>query len=219
MNDEIKQYFNQYINKIGIENFNYKQEGEHNYIVSTFYCGLDYASESGFESDAFKSFIDTLMYKVSKYEELTEKSLLIADDIGEALLLVEKNFSHSKLFELLKKTNLKLTDEQHWQLIIDTWTMQEFNTYNGKDKVWRKIFNLKKPIKKLTEKLPEKFTAYRAGEQNGFSWTLSKDKAMWFCNRFKEQFGNIPFFEREFTRDDALFYTYERNEKEVVILS
>jgi len=32
------------------------------------------------------------------------------------------------------------------------------------------------------------------------------------------QFGNIPFLEKTFKRDDVIFYTNIRNEKEVVIL-
>ena len=219
MNIDKKKYFSKYIDKIGIENFEYTTINNNNFIKSTFFCGIDYTSTFGFESDQFKNLINLLMTRVSKYEDYLNKNIIVNDDVENALLLVDKNFLHHQLLQILSKNNTQLNLNEHWELIINNWTLQEFTSFNEKGDVWRKIFKLKKPIAKLVEKLPDKFIAYRAGDENGFSWTLSKEKALWFQNRFKEQFGVIPFLEKEYLRENVLFYTNIRKEEEVVIVS
>ncbi len=56
-------------------------------------------------------------------------------------------------------------------------------------------------------------------EDFGFSWTLDKNIAKWFAERYlNENDKLIPVvFEREISKDEIIWVLLERNEKEVVI--
>lgn len=69
------------------------------------------------------------------------------------------------------------------------------------------------------EELPEKVTIYRGIRDEkyikGFSWTVSKDKGIWFAKRFDTD--NQILLETVIDKKDILCYTDERDEKEVII--
>ena len=133
-------------------------------------------------------------------------------------MLVEKQYYDEELVELINNDKLNVSDEDFWQIVIDIWVRQELNSDGSRKRNWKKIFTHRPTVPSLTAELPDTFVAFRAGKEDGFSWTLDKAKAEWFHNRFRMQFGDIPFLERTFSKEDALFYTNQRQEQEIVII-
>lgn len=68
------------------------------------------------------------------------------------------------------------------------------------------------------EKLPDTFTVYRGLQENaqedGLSWTLSKDVAEWFANRFDNE-GKI--IEKVIHKSEVIAYFNDRDEEEIVL--
>lgn len=214
MNDKQRKFWGPYIMAIGFENF--YTNGM--FIQSKHYCGMDISLAEGAEEFG-ASQLEALIRKHSTYKELLTKKSLNNDDLGEIFSwLVEKSFFDDELVNLINNHKLDVTDEEYWELVKGIWSRQEFNTDGKRKKNWKLIFNHRPSIPSLTEELPDRFTAYRAGKEDGFSWTLDKETAEWFHNRFKSQFGNIPFLTKPFTKEDVVFYTNSRNEQEVVIV-
>jgi hypothetical protein len=88
--------------------------------------------------------------------------------------------------------------------------------YQDKEHHFAYLFGLIPTIKRLTKPLPKgKFTIYRGGHPDGDSWTLDQQKAEWFANRFPWSGGKV--YEKTVTSDQVLFYTDERDEKEVLL--
>jgi len=214
MNDKQIKFWTPYITAIGVENFYSKGM----FIQSKHYCGMDISQAKGAEQFG-ASQLEVMIRKHNMYQDLLKKSSLSNDDLSEIFSwLIEKAFFDNELVYLIKNHKLDITDDEYWELVKDIWCRQELNTNGSRKSNWRKIFDHRPKLASLTKELPDKFTAYRAGEADGFSWTLNIETAEWFHNRFKSQFGNIPFLTKEFIKDDAIFYTNDRGEQEVVIL-
>lgn len=68
------------------------------------------------------------------------------------------------------------------------------------------------------EKLPDTFTVYRGLQENaqedGLSWTLSKDVAEWFANRFDNE-GEV--IEKVIHKSEVIAYFSDRDEEEIVL--
>ena len=211
------EFWKPYIDLIGYENFTIKR-GRHmqmDFVRSKHYVGLD-ASTLGKSGEAHRT---VAIHRANEYQQLLQRNSLSADDIEFIFVaLVDKAYFDTELVFLLTEHNSQLSDEEYWNLVIDIWCRQEFNTAGGRGDNWRAIFNHRARPMNLTADLPESFTAYRAGEETGFSWTLDETVADWFRQRFEEQFGDVPMHKRSFNRSDAIFYTNSRNEQEVVIL-
>ena len=214
MNDKQLKFWGPYIKAIGFDNF--FTNGM--FIQSKHYCGMDISQAEGAEQFG-ASQLEAMIRKHTMYQDLLKKPSLNNDDLSEIFSwLVEKAFFDNELVTLITNHKLEITDEEYWDLVKGIWSRQEFNTDGNRKKNWKKIFSHRPKLPSLTEELPDRFTAYRAGKADGFSWTLDKKTAEWFHNRFKSQFGNIPFLTKPFTKEDAVFYTNDRNEKEVVII-
>ena len=71
---------------------------------------------------------------------------------------------------------------------------------------------------KVYENLPDTFTVYRGLQENaqedGLSWTLSKDVAEWFASRFEND-GEI--IERKIYKSEVIAYFNDRDEEEIVL--
>lgn len=214
MSIEKIQFWMPYITQIPIDQFAYNE-----YIVrSKHYAGAD-ISNPNYPKEYAVSTLNMILKRVSEYKEIIAKPKISIDDMWYVLVtLIDKSFIDDVMIELINTKRLDVSDEEFWDVVVSNWTRQEFNTCGQRAKNWRKIFAHRPRPSSLTSGLPETFTAYRAGKPNGFSWSLSKEKALWFHRRFATEFGNIPFLERKFKRCDAEFYTNSRGEQEVVIL-
>lgn len=214
MNEKLRKFWGPYIAAIGSKNF--YTNGM--FIQSKHYCGMDISLAEGAEQFA-SSQLQAIMRRHDLYKEVIAKGTLKEEDLSFIFMsLVEKSFFDDELVYLIDNHKLDVTDEEYWEIIKSVWSRQELNTDGNRKKTWRKVFSFRPPVQSLTNDLPDQFTAYRAGKEDGFSWTLSKEVAEWFQQRFKAQFGKVPFLERTFKRSDVVFYTNDRNEQEVVIL-
>lgn len=217
LTDDQYKFWKPYIDLIGDQNFTIEtgRHGLMDIVVSKHYVGLD-ASKLGKNGEPNRT---VAIHRANEYQQLLKKKSLTADDIDAIFTgLVEKAYFDTELVFLLTEHNTQLSDEEYWNLVIDCWCRQEFTTEGGRGDNWRAIFNHRARPTILTAELPESFTAYRAGEETGFSWTLDESVADWFRQRFEDQFGDVPMHKRIFNRSDAVFYTNRRNENEVVIL-
>ena len=79
---------------------------------------------------------------------------------------------------------------------------------------------MSKEDRKYFDSLPEQVVVYRGYLQGknktGFSYTLNKERAEWFANRFS---GDGKVYERTVRKDKIVAYTNRRDEQEVIILS
>ena len=212
MNKKQANFWAPYITLIGDKNFQINGE----LVKSKFYTGIDASQAAGDEYT-----VNSCIWKYNEYNQILEKTVILESDLNKIFgYIVDKNYFDEELIYLHSNYQVQQTIKEHWDLIISCWRRQEFNTSSKKRKDnWKKIFALRETIPSLTDQLPDTFTAYRAGNPDGFSWTLNKEQAIWFHNRFKNQFGNIPFLQNTFDKKDVVFYTDGRREQEVVILT
>ena len=190
-----------YISLIGEENFH--TDGID--VNTKFYCGPDFSQDDEKES-YISGRLQRILYRHEKYVEETANATLTYSNLNFIFnSLIEKQFLDVELLHLIKNRELDITDEEYWTLVESIWTRQEFNSSADRKSRWEKIFSFRDKVPSLTEQLPDTFTAYRAGELDGFSWSLSKDVAQWFQERFRAEFGEIPLNEKIFSKsDDAL---------------
>ena len=101
-----------------------------------------------------------------------------------------------------------------WELLMDLWTDSEA-IHCEKERDFAYLFRLVPTTKKLTQALPKgRFKVFRGGHPGGDSWTLDRNKATWFAGRFGKAHG---VHEQWITKQNALFYTNERSEQEVLL--
>lgn len=106
-------------------------------------------------------------------------------------------FRHERPYRLqaFEKCAGELSPSEYWELLASIWTDSE-NIWENKG-LWRKLWTAKLPDKESAmdqdeldrlASLPQELTIYRGSNrstnQKGLSWTLSRDKAKWFANRF-----------------------------------
>tara|TARA_Y100000768_G_scaffold386284_1_gene374323 strand:+ start:583 stop:1050 length:468 start_codon:yes stop_codon:yes gene_type:complete len=130
------------------------------------------------------------------------------------------------LWDLLPNYQKTLTDNEHWQIIINTWSMSEHNSQiHNRDK-WIDILTLRNPIKYFKKNLGYSTKVYRAGNKNGFSWTLNRDKAIEFQKRYttnnpiyySKESKDVQIISKQVQYDDVKFYNNLRDEEEIVII-
>ena len=130
------------------------------------------------------------------------------------------------LWDLLPNYQKFLTDKEHWQIIIDTWSKSEHNSeLHNKDK-WKDILNMRKPIKYFKKNLKKTNLVFRAGSSNGFSWSLNKKKALEFQKRYNSfnpiyyssSNNKVELVSKIVNYEDVKFYNNNRDEEEVVLI-
>ena len=131
------------------------------------------------------------------------------------------------LWDLLPNYQKNLTDKEHWKIIIDTWSKSEHNSQIQNREKWIDILLMREPINFFKKNLSEKIKIYRAGSQDGFSWTLKKEIALEFQQRYNNIVNPIYFsldnktvsiVDKEVKYDDVKFYNNLRGEDEIVII-
>lgn len=215
MNEHQLTFWGPYVAKLGFKDFGTSGM----MIISKFYTGPDISQSVAAEQYAIAQ-RDQFINISDMYQAIVVKDKLTRDDLQQIFMLVTKPYFDIEMVELIKQNKLDVTDEEYWDVVKSIWQRQEFNTsVASRRKNWIKILRHRPKDIKSLEELPDTFTAYRAGDLKGFSWTLDEDKALWFQRRFSQQWGEIPLHEKTFNRDDAVFYTADRGEQEVVIIS
>lgn len=138
-----------------------------------------------------------------------EYSLFIKDYEKEI-----KKLSHEDRFFLLKELYIS-SKEGNW---FGAELLQlEVSCYGGVPE--KEIDNIKKNINFDSAGY---LTVYRGLNQNndiyGSSYTLDKDRALWFSTRFKEKPEKPKIIEMIVTLNDIIFYSNSRKEQEIFLL-
>lgn len=177
-------------------------------LICTLYLGSDQEKE-------------LLNKALEKRLELSQ-SLLEKEDFFGYLTLIERPFRFSEMF----KHFFDIKKEDLAQIVEWVWIDSEDPCVNLE--AWELIFNHCQGMKVFEESKKElpsgKFKVYRGTkegvEDKGISWTLNKEIAEFFANRyFTKKIDGAPLIkEMEITKEDVLFYTNKRNEEEVIIL-
>ena len=115
----------------------------------------------------------------------------------------------------------KPSKKEYWELINFLWTDTE-NVYENKD-YWEQLLFLEfsdshlmmnEEDFKFFDELPNTIKIYRGGvDDKGYSWSLDKEKAEWFANRFNFDY---EVFEKTINKSDVIAYLNDRNEDEII---
>lgn len=213
LSDEEIKYFANYLSEIDVEDHFISDDDNDLWFHSPF---------SKFPVDLYKRCTPEILKECGEGAEVKcrmFKTMIQSPDISDlkvALTYPERPYRPRYLLELIKK-HPEWSDEQVWDLITDIWIDTEM-PYQQRD-LWSELFSLRTPTESLVSDLPDEFTIYRGGDEDGYSWTLSEEKAEWFEER-NQRFGfkNTQVLKRTVRRKDVLFYNNDREEQEVVIL-
>ena len=147
---------------------------------------------------------------------------LIAGAYGRFIFLHERPYR----LEAFTKIADKLPDAKYWSLLSSIWT----DTENGWQNIeqWKELFGSSRSSRSFLmdedeqfglQNLGDSFTVYRGCQEglneDGISWTLRREKAEWFANRFQKD-GVV--LEKVITKQDAVALFIGRNEPEVVVI-
>ena len=150
-------------------------------------------------------------------------------DLVEAI--TKQNYSriiylHERPYRLdaFKKIEIGLPDEKYWSLLASIWTDTE-NAWQNLD-TWKEFFGSNRPNRKslmdwdeqlALDSLADTVKIYRGCQkginEDGISWTLKRDKAEWFANRFSKD-GIV--LEKEISKSEIIAVFNGRNEFEVI---
>lgn len=129
-----------------------------------------------------------------------------------------------------------IDDETYWRLAGEIWVDSE-NIYQNLDE-WRDVFEdperdkkryfMSDADRKFLSKtpmfggLPDTFTVYRGfhntGAEDGYSWTLDRERACWFAHRLCPTGGQPKVASGIISRRDVFAFMSGRGEQEIVCL-
>lgn len=155
----------------------------------------------------------------AQYRELIDK----VKSAGQFFMIINKPYS-GIFFKLTKDF---MNEEDYTMMLRTLWTLMEYPNADknvSKDEwisYWKKV-NLEliydEEDKKVIDGLPDEFYVYRGlmprAKKNALSWTIDKDKAIWFAKRF-EPHGKV--YRAKAKKKDILVYLSDRMESEIVI--
>ena len=173
-----------------------------------------------------------LVYQVPLWSNGSANRMFLQKKAEIKIALKEKAwnrfvFLHERPYRLNAFLEIQdqLKDTEYWRLLADTWIDTE-NAWQNRAK-WRKLFDSERRFSNYlmseTEdnamrSLPEKVTIYRGSSyhnEKGLSWTLSKEKAEFFAQRFSTRRGKV--YEQEVSKDQILALFFGRGESEVIL--
>ena len=139
------------------------------------------------------------------------------------LFLIEKPFRIIFFSELVKQNKIKRLSKKYWEILSSLWTGSE-NIFQYKE-LWKELFQdktnshyfMSKKDLEFYNSLENEFIVYRGYThwENGYSYTIDKDIAVWFAERFGQN-GKIK--ERLVKKEDIFAFTNSRKEKEIIII-
>lgn len=148
------------------------------------------------------------------------------DDLFRFIILLNKPY----FLYWLKINKPFFSSEDFASLFREIWVLSE-NPNNDVNVPLKEIVNWLKNYpkdlfmedeeKQFYDSLPDTFTVYRGVSKNrnpfGLSYTIDKDKAIWFQERFKDDKNPGYLIELEVSKDNTFFYLNNRDEKEILV--
>lgn len=119
----------------------------------------------------------------------------------------------------------QMPDQEFWDLLAHAWTDSE-NCYQNLD-LWRKLFNSDRPHREclmnesereILADMPEPIEIWHGVDGSEFAWTVNKQVALWFANRFPEK-GEPARLRHGFVRHKhVIAYFAGRGEDEILVM-
>lgn len=158
-----------------------------------------------------------------RYPDLPRKVLKRDSDIVRKLVRCKDISDDVDLFfQTFMKEKDNLSPERYWELLRTVWVLcgtkerlPIFRKLFSSTKRSRYYFSTPEEAKRLRE-LPDPVIAYRAvneNEQDGISWTISKE----YAEHYAKSYGNRKVVQRSFPKS-AIFAFIERNKEEELII-
>ena len=146
---------------------------------------------------------------------------ILAGDWNTVLILHERPYRVSVLTRVPRDT------PDYWDMVATWWCDTEFPSHHLD--VWIELLDhpdahrmMDPDERAVFDSLPEVVTVYRGvgaeGGEDGLSWTLSREKAEWFAQRFATDDDTGWVEERTIRKALITAYVDRRNEREVIVL-
>lgn len=144
---------------------------------------------------------------------------------SQYIFLHERPYRLHAFMDLFMEGEIQKAPKKYWELLHDVWIDTE-SPYVNLD-VWKMLFTQNLPFQEyfMTETdrevfkgLPDNLTIYRGYNGKGkwgISWTLDKEDAAYFANRFRKN-GKIA--QKVVSKDKVFGYTNQRNEQEIIFI-
>lgn len=162
-------------------------------------------------------------YDVERWRKYISKKIDTISSVQQFLIIMHKPY----LPVFLKNIKDYLSDKDYANMLYDIWITVEYPNHDINVSTSEFISMFKKAKKKFLmnqeeqfvfDSLPETITVYRGIQKdattNALSWTLDKNVAKWFANRFN---NNGTVVEATINKKYVFAYINGRNEKEVVV--
>lgn len=168
--------------------------------------------------------LNAMVNKQFKWKKKATTEALEQKDFARYIFLYERPY-RLDAFVTIKDG---LPDKDYWELLGEIWTDSE-NIWQNKA-TWKKLLSSKRAGRnnimspeelKVFKKLPDIVTVYRGHQgknKTGFSFTLDKDKADWFANRWKSAGTTGKTDTVQVPKSKIIAYFSGRGESEVVII-
>ena len=114
-------------------------------------------------------------------------------ELSQCILSYHDWMKVDRLWDLLPNYQKNLTNKEHWQIIIETWSKSEHNSQVQNREKWIDILTMRNPIKHFKKNLNDNIKIYRAGSEDGLSWTIKKEIAIEFQQRYNNNINPIYF--------------------------
>lgn len=142
-------------------------------------------------------------------------------------------FAHERPYRLdaFRRWPLPMTDQDYWETLGAIWSdseniwqhLSQWKIYLSSSRPGKEWF-MDEEEREAFEKLPENLTIYRGYQKwrnkRGLSWTLNKDKAVWFSRRFvtRERRDKAAVDRRVVPKSSVFAYLTGRGEEEIILV-
>ena len=160
---------------------------------------------------------------IERWRKYISENIDKISSVQQFLLIVNKPY----LPAFFKHIKDYLSDEDYAHMLYEIWIIVEYPNHDINVSTTEFISMFKKANKnllmndkekKIFDSLPETITVYRGIQKdattNALSWTLDKNVAKWFANRFN---NNGRVVKATINKKYVLAYINGRGEKEVVL--
>ncbi len=160
-----------------------------------------------------------------RYPNLPNKALKRDSEIARRIIIAwDLGKDADKVLSIYLKESKNLSDERYWELLRSVWIL--CGTVENAD-LFRRLMQSTRKEKyyfstpeeaKLLRELPEQVEIYRATNNindNGLSWTLSKEYAEWYKTAYQKE----KIISKTINKKQIFAYIERNRESEVVVLS
>lgn len=170
-------------------------------------------------------------YTNKRYLQMKE----IVEELAEEGKWYTYVFMHERPYRLETFTDIahELSDEEYWEIAGGVWTdtenlwqnYSEWHDVLDSDRAGREMM-MDEDERVALAALPDEFTIYRGfkhplehGQVCGLSWTLDRERAVWFASRWLDDLVDEPAVATaRVKKSDVIAHFLGRGEQEIVVL-